>query len=60
LLGVIALAGERADSRRFEKRIYIPLPELQARRRMFELNVGDTPHALTSADFTHLAEQTDG
>lgn len=45
---------------RFEKRIYIPLPEVQARRRMFELNVGNTPHGLTPSDFTSLAEQTDG
>jgi SpoVK/Ycf46/Vps4 family AAA+-type ATPase len=27
---------------------------------MFELNVGDTPHGLTPADFRHLAEQTEG
>ena len=47
-------------SDRFEKRIYIPLPEIQARRRMFELNIGSTPHGLTPADFTSLAEQTDG
>lgn len=49
-----------AIKRRFEKRIYIPLPELEARRRMFELNVGTTPHGLTPADFRHLAEQTEG
>lgn len=49
-----------AIKRRFEKRIYIPLPDIQARRRMFEINVGSTPHGLTAADFTHLAEQTEG
>ncbi|GFZ46938.1 ATPase-like fidgetin [Saitozyma sp. JCM 24511] len=49
-----------AIKRRFEKRIYIPLPDVQARRRMFELNVGTTPHGLSAADFTALAEQTDG
>ncbi|KIR98697.1 vacuolar protein-sorting-associated protein 4 [Cryptococcus deuterogattii 2001/935-1] len=49
-----------AIKRRFEKRIYIPLPDIQARRRMFEINIGSTPHGLTPADFTHLAEQTDG
>lgn len=27
---------------------------------MFEINVGSTPHGLTAADFTHLAEQTEG
>jgi SpoVK/Ycf46/Vps4 family AAA+-type ATPase len=45
---------------RFEKRIYIPLPDVHARRRMFELNVGTTPHGLTPQDFQHLAELTDG
>lgn len=45
---------------RFEKRIYIPLPEQEARRKMFELNVGTTPHQLSPADFRHLAEMTEG
>jgi vacuolar protein-sorting-associated protein 4 len=45
---------------RFEKRIYIPLPELEARRKMFELNVGTTPHQLSPADFRHLAKLTEG
>jgi vacuolar protein-sorting-associated protein 4 len=45
---------------RFEKRIYIPLPDVQARRRMFELNIGATPHGLVAADFSSLAEQTEG
>ncbi|ODO08382.1 vacuolar protein-sorting-associated protein 4 [Cryptococcus wingfieldii CBS 7118] len=49
-----------AIKRRFEKRIYIPLPDVAARRRMFEINIGSTPHGLNPADFTHLAEQTDG
>ncbi|KAI9639066.1 putative ATPase [Dioszegia hungarica] len=49
-----------AIKRRFEKRIYIPLPEVQARRKMFELNIGTTPHALSPADFMSLAEETDG
>lgn len=45
---------------RFEKRIYIPLPDAHARRRMFELNVGNTPHGLTPQDFQELADHTDG
>nr|XP_019001022.1 vacuolar protein-sorting-associated protein 4 [Kwoniella mangroviensis CBS 8507]OCF64483.1 vacuolar protein-sorting-associated protein 4 [Kwoniella mangroviensis CBS 8507] len=49
-----------AIKRRFEKRIYIPLPDVQGRRRMFELNVGTTPNGLTPKDFTTLAEQTEG
>ncbi|GAA98091.1 uncharacterized protein L969DRAFT_85984 [Mixia osmundae IAM 14324] len=49
-----------AIKRRFEKRIYIPLPDAQARRRMFELNVGTTPCTLTSSDYRDLADKTDG
>ena len=49
-----------AIKRRFEKRIYIPLPDVQARRRMFELNIGSTPHGLVAADFMSLAKQTEG
>lgn len=33
-----------AIRRRFEKRIYIPLPELQARTSQFKIRLGNTPH----------------
>lgn len=56
----IYASGKKRLMSRFEKRIYIPLPEVQARRRMFELNIGDTPHELSPADFTSLAQQTEG
>lgn len=36
-----------AMRRRFEKRIYIPLPEDGARAIMFKLHLGDTPNTLT-------------
>lgn len=49
-----------AIKRRFEKRIYIPLPEAEARRRIFELNVGTTPCQLTNKDYKYLADITDG
>lgn len=45
---------------RFEKRIYIPLPGPEARRRIFELNVGSTPNELARDDYRTLADQTDG
>jgi SpoVK/Ycf46/Vps4 family AAA+-type ATPase len=45
---------------RFEKRIYIPLPDVEARKRMFELNVGTTPCQLTHKDYKELALQTEG
>ena len=44
----------------FEKRIYIPLPGPEARRRMFELHVGDTPCELSPKDYRLLADKTDG
>ncbi|KAJ7243078.1 P-loop containing nucleoside triphosphate hydrolase protein [Mycena rebaudengoi] len=46
--------------RRFQKRIYIPLPSLDARHRMFELHVGATPCELMPEDFRSLAEKTEG
>lgn len=45
---------------RFEKRIYIPLPEPDARKRMFELNVGTTPCTLTQPEYRMLAQKTEG
>lgn len=45
---------------RFEKRIYIPLPEEAARAQMFKLHLGNTPHSLTEADIHELARKTDG
>ena len=33
--------------RRFEKRIYIPLPEPEARSIMFKLHLGDTANTLS-------------
>lgn len=42
---------------RFERRIYIPLPDVQARIRLFELSIGDTPHELTKKDISKLAQE---
>jgi len=41
---------DSAIRRRFEKRIYISLPEVEARVRMLELNLGDTPNTVTRED----------
>ncbi|RKP35206.1 AAA-domain-containing protein [Dimargaris cristalligena] len=49
-----------AIRRRFEKRIYIPLPEKAARARMFQLHIGDTPCTLGVRDYKALACKTDG
>jgi vacuolar protein-sorting-associated protein 4 len=44
----------------FEKRIYIPLPGPEARRRMFEIHIGNTPCQLEPKDYRTLADRTDG
>jgi vacuolar protein-sorting-associated protein 4 len=49
-----------AIRRRFEKRVYIPLPDLAAREAMFKLALGDTPNNLQPQDFRQLAQQTEG
>ena len=49
-----------AISRRFDKRIYIPLPEELARRHMFELMIGNTPCELKPDDLHGLAKMTEG
>jgi len=65
--GVLILAAtnipwslDPAIRRRFEKRIYIPLPGAGARFKMFQIHLGDTPHSLTQQDFHELAEGTEG
>lgn len=51
---------DQAVRRRFDKRIYIPLPETPARAVMFKVHLGDTPHSLKQADFDELARRTEG
>jgi vacuolar protein-sorting-associated protein 4 len=51
---------DAAVRRRFERRIYIALPDVEARTRMFELNIGDVPCDCTPHDLKILAEMTDG
>ncbi|KAI0791702.1 AAA-domain-containing protein [Abortiporus biennis] len=51
---------DNAIKRRFEKRIYIPLPGPEARRQMFQLHVGDTKCELTPQDYRLLGEKTEG
>ncbi|ORZ25398.1 skd1 protein [Absidia repens] len=56
----IPWALDSAIRRRFEKRIYIPLPDAHARAKMFELNVGTTPCKLSMTDYKQLADLTEG
>eukprot|EP00586_Coscinodiscus_wailesii_P006399 CAMPEP_0172490106 /NCGR_PEP_ID=MMETSP1066-20121228/20452_1 /TAXON_ID=671091 /ORGANISM="Coscinodiscus wailesii, Strain CCMP2513" /LENGTH=452 /DNA_ID=CAMNT_0013258419 /DNA_START=192 /DNA_END=1550 /DNA_ORIENTATION=+ len=51
---------DAAIRRRFEKRIYIPLPEKHARAYMVKLHIGDTPSTLTEDNFETLGELTEG
>lgn len=51
---------DAAIRRRFEKRIYINLPDAPARAAMFKLNIGDTSTNLTDQDYNLLGESTDG
>ncbi|XP_013979788.1 vacuolar protein sorting-associated protein 4A isoform X2 [Salmo salar] len=52
--------GQVGMGHRFEKRIYIPLPEEPARSQMFRLHLGNTPHSLSDADLRQLAKKTEG
>jgi len=49
-----------AIRRRFEKRIYIPLPDVEARETMFHIHIGDTPNDLDNDDYKYFAQRTDG
>eukprot|EP00299_Pterocystis_sp_00344_P011054 c509_g1_i2.p1 GENE.c509_g1_i2~~c509_g1_i2.p1 ORF type:complete len:321 (+),score=84.42 c509_g1_i2:37-999(+) len=51
---------DSAVRRRFEKRIYIPLPDEPARAQMFKVHLGETLHSLEEYDFQELACLTDG
>ncbi len=50
----------RIKLNRFEKRIYIPLPEGPARKSMFKLHLGNTPTSLTEQDLNELAQKSEG
>lgn len=51
---------DSAIRRRFEKRIYIPLPEESARLELFKLHLGQTPSLVGPADLQQLARHTEG
>nr|CCD13495.1 unnamed protein product [Trypanosoma congolense IL3000] len=55
----IPWALDSAVRRRFERRIYIPLPQVNARCQMFKIHIGDTPHTLTDDDCYELAKMTE-
>lgn len=51
---------DTAIRRRFEKRIYIPLPEPEARGIMLKIHLGDTPHSLTPEQLALVGEKAEG
>eukprot|EP00588_Corethron_pennatum_P014771 CAMPEP_0194273816 /NCGR_PEP_ID=MMETSP0169-20130528/7077_1 /TAXON_ID=218684 /ORGANISM="Corethron pennatum, Strain L29A3" /LENGTH=448 /DNA_ID=CAMNT_0039016881 /DNA_START=159 /DNA_END=1505 /DNA_ORIENTATION=- len=51
---------DAAIRRRFEKRIYIPLPEVKARTYMLKLHLGDTPNVITDKEFERLGTLAEG
>lgn len=51
---------DSAIRRRFEKRIYIPLPEEPARAVMFKIHLGNTHTELSEENIKELARKSDG
>ena len=49
-----------AVRRRFQKKIYIPLPEKSARLLMFKINLGKCEHNVHTEDFDELSQLTEG
>lgn len=45
---------------RFEKRIYIPLPEKNARTEIFKIHIGNTPNSLTDGDYRTMGAEAEG
>ncbi|KAI9031219.1 P-loop containing nucleoside triphosphate hydrolase protein [Hyaloraphidium curvatum] len=65
--GVLVLAAtnlpwqlDPAVRRRFERRIYIALPDENARSAMFRIHIGNTPVKMGTDDFKDLARLTEG
>jgi vacuolar protein-sorting-associated protein 4 len=51
---------DAAIRRRFQRRVHISLPDINARMKMFMLAVGQTPCQMTQADYRTLAEMSEG
>jgi vacuolar protein-sorting-associated protein 4 len=51
---------DSAIRRRFQKRIYIPLPDGNARTEIFRINLKKVQHTLEKDDFVYLGKETEG
>ena len=51
---------DMAVRRRFEQRIYIPLPNAEARKFMFNLKLRGIPHELSDEDIADMCSKTEG
>jgi vacuolar protein-sorting-associated protein 4 len=51
---------DSAIRRRFEKRVYIPLPDATSRQTMYKIHIGKTPHGLKEKDFKKLGQVSEG
>ena len=62
VLGATNLPWEidSAFRRRFERKIYISLPDEGARKDILLYHIGKTPHNLTDENFQEIAEKTEG
>ncbi|KAL1519705.1 hypothetical protein AB1Y20_023215 [Prymnesium parvum] len=65
--GVLVLAAtnmpwalDPAVRRRFEKRVYIPLPDANARLALLKIHLGATPHRLSEGMCRTIAQRTEG
>lgn len=48
-----------AALRRFERKILVPMPDKETRKKIIKLNAGPH-HTLTEADFEYIASNTEG
>ncbi|XP_050278997.1 protein SUPPRESSOR OF K(+) TRANSPORT GROWTH DEFECT 1-like [Quercus robur] len=51
---------DKAIRRRFDMRIYIPLPNEKARKHIFKVQIGETPNSIAKEELKHLAKDTEG
>lgn len=51
---------DSAFLRRFEKRVYIPLPDREARRDLLSIHLGDVKVSLSDAEWNRILDRTEG